>query len=621
MPNNMTIIDGAALAPWHRQGVDAVVPGTDAPGALAAFFARPAIIVATASVLYVVGLFVLFITFPHFPNYAYNWEQYSAWDLFQFLDGSRPLSDTFAINDGLMTNSGVLPPVTLPDVGVMHVFGVSFAALRVPTAIISALTVPLTYLLGRSLAGTGVGVLGALLVAWSPAFLVYGKTGTIVGSSVTFALLTAIALLHVLRSEHVHTPGRILTLIALNVLLIADAWVYSPIRFLWPIALALLLVEIVFQRDNRAWLLISTVGTLLVLPVYLTLMQHAGRTNRFGGEWNPAHAVRNYYNGGGEQLATLHDRAGALQAFVGQQPDEGNGGLAWALVRKNLVSLRDLLLDRGTTPAIRDFWNPHGQLVEQLLVPFAVVGLLLIVLRVFRSTESRFMLALFFGLTLPLLLTSQVHLGRLVFASPFLLLMAAVGIVWVSLVLINWLPDTILRMFTERRRAATGRLSTFRVVIRTALAAVLVVGVAWQAWQADAAGPTNSQSATLEVVAAIRSLQDQGVRSVAIVGGEPTDHGVEKLDVATYRMLLNREARFVDVADGMPQPTDPETGRFTVYSGGLAGATPSMLARLPGSGCQVAWVVRSPQVDRFAPTIAALNSSCPAPPMVVNLTR
>lgn len=620
MPNDTTIAEGLSLAPWHRQSVDAVVPGADAPGALSAFFARPAIIVATATALYLVGLVVLFVSFRHFPNYAYNWEQYSTWDLFQFLDGSRPLSDTFAVNDGLMTNSGVLPVMTLPDLGVMHVFGVSFAALRVPMALVSALAVPLAYLLGRSLAGTGVGVLGALLVAWSPAFLVYGKTGTVVGSSVSFALLTAIALLHVVRSEHVHTGGRILTLTALNVMLVADAWAYSPIRFLWPIAIGLLLAEIVFQRDNRIWLLISLVCTIAVLPVYLTLMQHAGRINRFGGSWNPVQAVRNYYNGGGEQLVSLHDRAGALQSFVHQPPDENSGGLEWTLVHRNLISLRDLLLDRATTPAIRDFWNPHGQLIEQLLVPFGVIGLVLILLQALRSTECRFLLACVFGLTLPLLLTSQVHLGRLVFASPFLLLIAAIGIIWVSQVLIHWLPDTILHLFTEGRRAATGRLSTFRVVIRAALAGVLVVGVAWQAWQADAAGPTSSQSATPEVVAAVRTLQNQGVRSVAIVGGVPSDHAVEKLDMATYRMLLNDQARFVDVADGMPQPADANSGRFTVYSGGLAGATPSMLARLPGSGCNVAWVVRAGQADRFTPTIATLNRTCPAPPLVVQLT-
>ncbi|HEV2109352.1 MAG TPA: hypothetical protein VGR16_13915, partial [Thermomicrobiales bacterium] len=64
--------------------------------------------------LYLAALGLLLFGPGQLPDYTYNWEHYTAYDLFRFWDGGRPLSETFRITDGLMTDSGESPFVVLP---------------------------------------------------------------------------------------------------------------------------------------------------------------------------------------------------------------------------------------------------------------------------------------------------------------------------------------------------------------------------------------------------------------------------------------------------------------------------------------------------------------------------
>jgi mannosyltransferase len=57
----------------------------------------------------------------------------------------------------------------------MHVFGSSEFALRLPSVLISTLTIPVVYLLGHKVAGRSVGLIAALIFAIAPMELYYAQ--------------------------------------------------------------------------------------------------------------------------------------------------------------------------------------------------------------------------------------------------------------------------------------------------------------------------------------------------------------------------------------------------------------------------------------------------------------
>ncbi len=620
MPDHASVRDRVASAPWHREPLGSVLPAADSASWLTLLFARRTTTAVMLCLLSALSAVLLLLTMRHAPDYAFNWEEYTAADLLDVVDGQRSVLDTFRLTDGLMTDSGRLPFVVIPASLSFSVDEVSLTALRVPLALLSALAVPLTFLLGRSVAGPATGVLAAVLVALSPAFLVYGRTGTVVGLSVPLALLTALLLLRVVRVNGRSLSGRIMALVGLQVTLLLGPYAYSPIRLFWAIALALLVVELIAQRDNRNWLLPALVVTLVTLPLFLTLMLGFG-LGTSAATWDLRQALSSYYNAGGEQLVSFIAYPGSFQSFLPPKSVTGDTGeQVWTLVRSNSTALLDLLANRGTRPPLTDYWNPHGQLYSSLLVPPVVVGAVLLLGQLGRSVESRFLIVGLAGVTLPLLATSQVHLGRLVFASPFLLIIAALGMVWLTGVLIVHLPNLLLRLLRNDHGPATRQLSSFRGLIRIALALVVVAAVAVEDWEADLVTPLASQSHTPEVVAAIRAQRTAGTPSVALVLSGPTDANFERLDVSTYRLMLDGEARFIDPSAGATRgPADSVGERIDVYSGGFGSEGSARLTSLPGTGCEVVYLIPVTQAPGFQPALDDLGTRCPRPPATVSL--
>ncbi len=620
MPDHASVRDRVASAPWHREPLGSVLPAADSASWLTLLFARRATTAITVAILYVLSLTLLLVGMTHLPDYAFNWEEYTAADLLLVVDGQRSVLDTFRLNDGLMTDSGRLPWVVIPASLGFSVDAVDLDTLRTSLALISALAVPLTFLLGRAVAGSATGVLAAALVALSPAFLIYGRTGTVVGLSVPIALLTALLLLRVVRVAGRPLPGRVLALLGLQILLIAGAYAYSPIRLFWVIALALLVVELIFQRDDRGWLLSALAVTLLTLPVFLTLMLGFGQTSQ-PAAWDLRSALSDYFNAGGEQLASFIEYPVSFGYFL--PPESATGGtghLAWTLVRSNVTALLNLLADRDTRPPLTDYWNTHGQLYSRLLVPVVVVGAVRLVGQLRRSVEARFLLVGVAGLTLPLLATSQVHLGRLVFASPFLLVIAALGVVWLTGLLIVHLPNVILRLTRNDRGPANSQLSSFRSLIRLALALVIVIAVGAESREADRTTPLASESHTPDVVAAIRAQRSAGIPAVALVLSGPADVLFERLDVATYRLMMGREARFIDMSGSSADDlADRDGERIDVFSGGFGGEGSARVATLPGAGCDVVYLIPVTQSPGFQPALNDLTSRCGQPPATVAL--
>ena len=177
-----------------------------------------------AVLLYLVAACLVLLDLGGRPAAAYNWEVYSVRGVWDFL--AAPTLAHFAPTDGLMTDSGHTPLIVLPIVFVWHFFGVSLLGLRLPIALLAALAVPLCWLVGRRFVGRSSAGFGAVLLALSPAFLVYGRTATIVGLSLVPALLTIWLLA---RAVEQPTTGR---LALLQLALLENGWAYAPIRFL-----------------------------------------------------------------------------------------------------------------------------------------------------------------------------------------------------------------------------------------------------------------------------------------------------------------------------------------------------------------------------------------------------
>src|SRR5262249_12547153 len=153
------------------------------------------------------------------PAFIYNWEAYTTRAVFAFWDHPSPA--ILRSTEGLMTDSGFSPFVALPTWLAFRLGGVGLTSLRVATALLAAGAVPLLCAVGRRFVGAATALLAALLLAFSPVFLLYGRTATFVCLSLVPALATTAILLRVL--QH---PRELRWLIALQALLIAGIYFY-----------------------------------------------------------------------------------------------------------------------------------------------------------------------------------------------------------------------------------------------------------------------------------------------------------------------------------------------------------------------------------------------------------
>ncbi len=173
--------------------------------------------------LYALAATLLLVRIGEHPDYAYNWENYTAWQMFRFWDGQWGWGDLLVLTDGLMTDSGESPLMVLPIWIGWQVFGVGLEGMRVPIVLIGALAAPRPWLVGGRLVGPWPAAVGAVLLAMSPVFLLYGRTATLVGVSLVPALATVYALLRVLRPEGARFAVWAGWLAALQVLLVLNS--------------------------------------------------------------------------------------------------------------------------------------------------------------------------------------------------------------------------------------------------------------------------------------------------------------------------------------------------------------------------------------------------------------
>lgn len=155
--------------------------------------------------------------------------------------------------------------------GWVHLFGHSEAALRSLSAVVSTLAIPLVFLLGRELVGTGRGLLGALIFAIAPAELYYAQEARAYALMLIPVTLAMLGAARVLR-EPGEMPGERLGLVLYAVG--AAFAIYVHTTSLLIIAALNLVVLTMLLRDGRPgrwarlwrWIAASAVVGVLSLP-------------------------------------------------------------------------------------------------------------------------------------------------------------------------------------------------------------------------------------------------------------------------------------------------------------------------------------------------------------------
>ena len=530
--------------------------------------------------LYALALGVILLGIGSHPPFPYNWENYTLWQGFFFW--SAPSLDTFDLTDGLMTDSGRSWLVVGPAWVAFELTGQRLDALRIATGAIAALSSPLTWLLGRRIAtdvftmphwnpveravlqragGWAALIAGALLPLLA-SWLLYARTATLVGLSVAPALATVLLLDQVRRL----TARWWLWLLALQGALLLGAWAYAPIRFLYPLALTAFAVELLFNSRRWRAYLIAILVTLVTLPALLAAIDQEPA-------WQPIEAIGRYYNARGEQVLALRENPDDFAFYLRDADLENSstGELERQLLKQNARDLVRLLLDIDTRPALTDFWNQRGELLPWFLVPLMLLGMAASAIRLWWSPEARLLHLLFWGFTLPMIATSKVHIGRLVFAMPFLCLFIGIGVAGIA-----W----GLTHHHDLRRPHRPLLRVVAPLLGLAILAPAAVSV-WNDYQTPIPVSREARLAGLLEQNRARYLETGGV---VWVSGDRSQAEIEAISIAAVRIAAQDDYQFVNLALGdAPDPADP---RPVVYYGGVTDrlddpATAPRLCALP----------------------------------------
>ena len=328
---------------------------------------------------------------------------------------------------------------------------------------------------------------------------------------------------------------------------------------------------------------------------------------------DPLAAALGYFHARGEQVVAMsanpveagsYLRTPALDAEAGWQPLR-------LLVMQNAADLGNLVRDHGTGPVPLDFWNERGRFWPWFFAPFAVVGAAAAIWKAFRGSEdltgSRRLrgvratqasplqarcphgpvpqaircretgtvllpLILALGLALPLLLTSRVHVGRLLPVLPFALLVVAAGV---------WVVAGGLAKIAQR----VGAAEAARWIAPWLAGAILLPAMA--SARVEMASPVG-ESRESRIAAAMAAWQDEARERGGAVLIEPPDLGdeIERVHAATYRLGLDDVYRFVDLHnDAAEADVDPRPSLF--WRGALAALQDGKLAR----PCDRLWFV------------------------------
>jgi hypothetical protein len=555
--------------------------------------------------LYFFTAAILLFNLNTHPNYTYNWENNTLQGLYRFVD--QPSLGPFKLLEGLMTDSISSPWTILPAWITFGLAGPSLIALRLPIALITALAVPLLYVFGRKLMETRgrksdvrvtmTALVAALLLALSPVYMLYSRTATVVGVSLVPALLTMLALFGVLRRSDLWWRSA-----ALLGTLIQGAYAYAPIRFLWPMCVGILLLEAFMRRKEGRRSSRRLVASALLLVVgmagFITALD-------FEHEHDPIVSLGYYYSGRGEQLANLLVNVDMYNNMTGlgvpANPLQAEQ-LAWDLFTHNVRDMTNLFLDIDTQPALSDYWNSHGRLIPWWLFTFLLIGFLRAAWLGFRKQHYRWRIAVLFflGFTLPMLLTSQVHIGRLIFALPFICLFAAFGL--------SSIYDQATRMIARFSKGIPRNTQIAPVVLST----LLVSAVAYSTWRDYTIEvPLTYEAAVTQLLRArLDRVRERG-GGIALVTNSDDKLTFESINANQYRLMLRTTYHLFNLATGDVDIRRPGDTRPALYIGGLMDRLKEP-QNIPDY-CKNIYYVAPALEQRFNDLVNAHPELCPEP--------
>ena len=203
-------------------------------------------------------------------------------------------------------------------------------------------------------------------------------------------------------------------------------------------------------------------------------------------------------------------------------------------------------------------------------------------------------LLLFLGLALPLVLTSRVHIGRLLPALPLALLLVAAG-AWIAA---EWIGDLA--------RRATGGSQAIAHWIAPILAGALLVPAAVTA-RVDMETPLSPTRESFTVATLADRYQDVRERGGAVLVEDPAlGDDIERVHAATYRLDLDGIYRFVDIQRISETPEGATDTRPSLFWRGSLDALQA--AEIPHP-CQRLWFVAPEIAGEFFASWHAIGCS------------
>lgn len=280
----------------------------------------------------------------------------------------------------------------------VDVMGRSLAAIRAPSAILGALTVPALYLLARALFNRRVGLMAALLLATYPPHLHFSRLGLNNIADPLFGVLAIGLLARGLRHR------RRLDFALSGAALGLTQYFYDGGRLLFPVLIALWLLALwPLGRLRGAWrgvLVMVLVALIVAAPVYITVK---AEEQRFSERINRVGLKGDYF----------HELLKADQ-------DELRRAHLWHVALSFLTTI--------FLPDLSWFYGDRNPYLPDFLAPLALVGVCAL-LRRWREPGAQVVLLWVIGaLAAQSLLYDNVGSPRYVVIFPALVLLVAVGV-------------------------------------------------------------------------------------------------------------------------------------------------------------------------------------------------
>lgn len=402
----------------------------------------------------IMGIFTCFLLFYKlntYPPTLYNWENYSVWNIFQqrFNEPAISMTSYFQKTDGLMTESGFSPIVGLPIYLITEIFGYSLETLRIWPATLTLIGILVFFLFISKVFGKKISMIATILLSTSQAFLLYGRTATNVAPTLLAESVTAALIYYFLLK-----PKSFALFLCALVIVVINYFFYAPIRLFTPILLfciARYLLLHVTQLLDKSHTIINSGEKLKLLAIgvfvsFAILIIYFSKS-----------LFLNYFHARGEQI---------FASITQQSPSFNHIKNPTTQLFVNAKQYLSLLFSIDSKPVIIAYGNHYGQMIHRALVPFFILGFF-VMINGFKKKDRKYRLLTFWFLltSVPILLTNNVHIGRLFLHLSPLFLVVAIGLSKLIEVIIGRVNSVFPKRLAVTKIASYSSLLLFLLII------------------------------------------------------------------------------------------------------------------------------------------------------------